>query len=152
MKKQQGFTLIGLMIVVAIIGILAAVAIPAYQDYIQRTKVSGAVASISSVKAAIAECWQFEGAATLCDSGYRDIPVAISSGNDGATIAYVDALSVANGVISLTTTGTNAAGSNMSLTLTPLLAGAAFDWNLTGSGCNVVSGVANRRGIECTGN
>ena len=57
-KVQQGFTLIELMIVVAIIGILAAIAIPAYQDYTVRSKVSEAVIAASSVKALISEAFQ----------------------------------------------------------------------------------------------
>jgi len=55
MRKQAGFTLIELMIVVAIVGILAAIAIPAYQDYIARSQVSEAVATAGAVKTAVSE-------------------------------------------------------------------------------------------------
>jgi type IV pilus assembly protein PilA len=65
--KQQGFTLIELMIVVAIIGILAAIAIPAYQDYVTRAKWTDDISGIDSIKLAIADCMQGKaGDGTLC--------------------------------------------------------------------------------------
>src|SRR4030081_1028053 len=60
-KLQKGFTLIGLMILVAIIGILAAVAIPAYQDYIARAQVSEAVSLMGSSKTPLAEYFADKG-------------------------------------------------------------------------------------------
>jgi len=61
MMKQKGFTLIELMIVVAIIGILAAIAIPAYQDYTVRSKVTEVVAGMSAAKTSMAEFFTSQG-------------------------------------------------------------------------------------------
>ena len=70
-KVQQGFTLIELMIVVAIIGILAAIAIPAYQDYTKRTHVSEGMSLAGAAKTAVAEYYASEGAwpASNADAG-----------------------------------------------------------------------------------
>jgi len=68
-KNQKGFTLIELMIVVAIIGILASIAIPAYQDYMTRAKWSKSISEVAAVKLAIGECINDKsGLITSCDT------------------------------------------------------------------------------------
>lgn len=111
MKRiQQGFTLIELMIVVAIIGILAAVALPAYQDYTIRAKVSELVLAASNAKVSIAEAAQSNG--TIANAG---VGVTITTGGKVTGGGVTDA-----GVITVSGNSTaTSVGTAVTITLNP---------------------------------
>ena len=114
-KLQKGFTLIELMIVVAIIGILAAIAIPAYQDYTIRSQVTEGLSLAAAAKTAVAESFANTGLppATRTKAG-------MSANATDTTGKYVTQVAVANGGITITYGGAaNAAVAGKTLGLTP---------------------------------
>ena len=129
-KVQQGFTLIELMIVVAIIGILAAIAIPAYQDYTIRAQVSEGLAITSAGKVAVTEYWQDRGVFPP-DAASAGLPAAATD-TAGKYVSQV-ALTGGTGVLTVTYSSTppntaNDAIDGLTLTLTPQTSAGAVNW------------------------
>ncbi|MGE0385011.1 MAG: pilin [Gammaproteobacteria bacterium] len=128
-KVQQGFTLIELMIVVAIIGILAAVAIPAYSDYTIRAKVTEGLNLAAAAKTAVSEFFASKGSIPTSNATAGLAAATSITGNAVKSVAVGN-----SGKITVTFSDGNSALNSKTLILAPTTASGAVKWSCSATG------------------
>ena len=137
-KMQKGFTLIELMIVVAIIGILASFALPAYSTYTNKAKFAETIVALGAVKSAVDICYQTEGSLTDCDTAAKlNVVLADMSAGIYVTSVALSATASEEGTVIGTSTLDDGASAPAAYTaiMTPTAAGGTLTWAMTGTGC-----------------
>ena len=139
-KVQKGFTLIELMIVVAIIGILAAIAVPAYQTYTNKAKFSEVVSAAAPYKLGVEICFQEQGTllAANCTNGLNGVPAVTAAPAVGNRVATGSGVIGGNGATTANITMTSITGDGLTgqtyvLTGTAAAVGSPIVWAKTGT-------------------
>lgn len=137
MKKMDGFSLMELMIVVAIIGILVLLAIPSYQRYTRRAHFAEVIQAAAPYKIGVEECYQMTGELTSCRAGQQGVPPALEKG-----AGLVDQISVSSqGVIKVVPHAKYGISKKDVYVLTPTIQKNILSWK--SSGRAVTEGYAN---------
>ena len=134
MKQQKGFTLIELMIVIAIIGILAAIAIPAYQDYTIRSKVSEGLNLAGAAKLAVAETYDSEGKFLTAVNASYGLPTNISINGNYVASVSIDGAAGAITIVSNSNLGGNPPADGATIILDPTPRQGSMEWACDGTG------------------
>lgn len=125
---SRGFTLMELTISLTVIAILAAIAVPSYQDYVRRTYYSGATEAITPYKDGVIKCFQKKESLIGCNAGSKYIPAAMMKPKGS-----VNALTVLNGVITMTPVAKHGILATDDYIQTPVEENNALTWKSSGA-------------------
>ena len=137
--KAAGFSLIELMVVLTILGILTAIAVPTYHNYIKRARYAEIIQALAPYKIGVSLCYQSNDDLKNCSSGDGDIPTDISDANN-EKLPLIKSITVSKGVIKATPKTTQGFASKDTYQLTPTITEQALVW--TSSGGAVDAGYA----------
>ena len=143
-QMQKGFTLIELMIVVAIIGILAAVAIPQYQDYTTRAKLSNAAKAVAGVKETMAQAYMADGTFPADNAALTAAGINVTVPKEASAVTVTGTATVGIVDVTLANLGTSVpAASHLIFTTTPAAGSTALIWVATQTGMVAGSAAVN---------
>ena len=144
--RTSGFTLIELMMVIAIIGILTAVALPMYSNYTSRTKATGSLSELTSIKTQVSMCIMDIGKTEGCNQNTHGIVNVDNKIN--SHFRMTELTEIKDGVIQAKTKATSITGAPLLITLTPNESdnAAGIYWQISGSICNDLRGLKTSTG------
>ncbi len=136
--KQYGFTLFEMLVVVAIISILVAIAVPSYRTYMRRAHYTEIVQATAPYKIGVEECYQISNNLDNCNAGSNGVPAVVDADSEHSMIAKI---TVEKGVITITPKNKYGITAEDNYQLSPTIANDSLVWETSGGG--VEAGYAN---------